>query len=440
MLYEKVLNSINEHSLLEGKKTVIAAVSGGADSVCMLDIMLNIGQRLGINIECAHLNHNLRGEESDSDEAFVKKLCEKKNVKFHCKSVDVMASANGISIEDAARRARYDFFAELLNDVPDSVIATAHNANDNVETFFINLLRSCGTRGLCGIPRQRDGFIRPMLDITRQEIISHLESIGQDFCTDSTNSDTDYLRNFIRHRIIPEFETRKETDVHKTVLTAIENLKADCDALDAIADKSKTNDKNKLLLLEDAVLYRVLSRMCHDKCGIILDRKHFLEIKKMLLKDSNSKVQLRGDVYATCDYGKLSFVSLAKSQDKIPALDNMEVNGKNVLIKKVKEFNKQLTKNCIDCDKIVGNLFVRSRRDGDIFFCQGRCSTSKLKKLFTNSKIPVSERNSRIILCDESDSVVFVEGFGSDSRFAPDENSRCVLEICIKKEDVQNGK
>ena len=281
MLYEKVLNSITEHSLISGKKTVIAAVSGGADSVCMLDILLKLRQRLGINIECAHLNHSLRGEESDGDERFVAKLCERLGVVLHTKSVNVSAMADGISIEDAARRARYDFFGQLLNEIPDSVIATAHTANDNVETFFINLMRSCGTRGLCAIPRQRDGFIRPLLDITRQEIISHLESIGQDYRVDSTNADTDYLRNFIRHEIIPRLETRKETDVHKTVLTAIENLRSDCDALDAIADKNITCDKDKLILLGDAVLYRGLSRMCHDKCGIILDRKHFLEIKKM---------------------------------------------------------------------------------------------------------------------------------------------------------------
>ena len=159
MLYEKVYNTIIKNSLIDKGCTVICALSGGADSVCLADILIALKDRLGVFVECAHLNHNLRGEESDSDEAFVTKFCNERKITLHKKSVDVEALAAGRSIEDAAREARYTFFEELTRD-KNAIVATAHTQNDNVETFFINLVRGSGAKGLCGIPQKRANIIR----------------------------------------------------------------------------------------------------------------------------------------------------------------------------------------------------------------------------------------------------------------------------------------
>ena len=430
MLYEKVLNTIKQNDLISPGQTVIAAVSGGADSVCLLDILHKLSKKLEITVEAAHLNHSLRGEESDGDERYVIKLCREKGITLHRKRVDVKTLAEGRSIEDAARDARYSFFEELVKG-KNAVVATAHTVNDNVETFFINLARGSGTRGLCAIPYSRDGIIRPMLDVTRNEITEHLEKEELCYRTDSTNFDTDFLRNFIRHKILTEFRSRKDIDIYKSVSRAISNLQKDNEALEAVADKKDTDDCKKLLTLNDAVLYRVLNNKIEAEFGIILDSNHFNAIKS-LLKKSNSKVQIKGDIYAKSEYGKLSFYKEAqRSLECIPLTfgENM-VFGKTVLIKKVKEVYKALTNNAIDCDKIGDSFYVRTRRDGDIFHCRYRDGTSKLKKLFINDKLTKADRDTRLIVCGDDGQVVFVEGYGADKRFSADAKSKNV--ICIE--------
>lgn len=431
MIYRKILNTIKENGLVTRGQTVIAAVSGGADSVCLLDVLTKLAPELCITVEAAHLNHCLRGQESDGDEQYVRELCREKGITLHVKSVDVKALSEKRSTEDAAREARYEYFAELVKG-RNAAVATAHTVNDNVETFFINLARGSGTRGLCSIPFSREGIIRPMLGVTRDEIINHLEKAGLEYRTDSTNYDTDYLRNFIRHKILAEFKTRKDIDIYKSVSRAITNLQKDSEALELIANESATDDCEKLLLLNDAVLYRVLTNKLETEFGIILDSNHFYAIKSLLEKH-NSKVQIKGDVFAENSYGKLRFYREVKKQlENVPlALGENKVMGKTVLIKKAKEVYKALTNNCVDCDKIGNSFYVRTRRDGDIFYCMYRNGTSRLKKLFINDKLTKHDRDTRLIVCSADGQTVFVEGYGADDRFAADTNSKNVISIEI---------
>ena len=431
MLYEKVQKTIKENSLIKDAKVVIAAVSGGADSVCLLDVLDKLSGVFGFSLECAHLNHNLRGEESDGDERYVRKLCAQRNIPLHVKSVDVMALAKNKSIEDAARNARYDFFDELTCERK-ALVATAHTVNDNTETFFINLVRGSGTRGLCGIPMVRGNIIRPLLDVTRAEIIEHLKEHGLEYRTDSTNSDTEYLRNFIRHEVVGKFAMREDIDVYKTVSRAIANLQKDNKALEELAKKQDTDDCNELKELSDAVLYRVLTAKAEKEFSLILDSKHFELIKQLLCKN-NSRVQIKGDIYAKNEYGKFSFYREYEKESEVigPLLDKTKVFGKTVLIKKDKEIYKALTNKDLDCDKIGDSLYARTRRDGDIVHCTYRQSTTKLKKLFIGDKLTKADRDRRIIVCNKNGEIVFVEGYGADKRFLADSNSKNIIRIEI---------
>lgn len=198
----KVARTVREHQLLEAEDKILVALSGGADSVALLRVLLKLGYRC----EAVHCNFRLRGEESERDEAFVRSLCRKQKVLLHVKVFDTVAYAEekGVSIEMAARELRYDYFETLRKEWRYDKIAVAHHRNDNAETLMLNLIRGTGLKGLTGI-HHRNGFVvRPLLDSGREEIERFLADEGLDFVTDSTNLETDAVRNKIRLDILPQ--------------------------------------------------------------------------------------------------------------------------------------------------------------------------------------------------------------------------------------------
>ncbi len=427
MLYDRVSQFITENSLIPRGGRVIAAVSGGADSVCMLDLLQKLREPLGFTLECAHFNHNLRGAESDADEEFVRKLCARMGIELHVGAADVKKLSVGRSVEDAARQARYAFFESL-----GGIIATAHTQNDNVETFFINLLRGSGGRGLSAIPVKRGNIIRPMLNSSRQMILEHLAAAGLEYKTDSSNFDSSYLRNYIRLELMPALCSRAELSPLVTVSRAIENICGEQEALDAVADTVSDFTVTSLKALPDALLWRVLTKKLEKEQGFVLDSVHFDAVKS-LLDRAGKRVQLRGDIYAENSGGTLTFIRLVPRDNRTVKLMLGEntVLGKTVLIKKNTEVYNRLTNTVADYDKINSNLYAGSRADGDEFHCQGRKCSSRLKKLLVNDKLPRCARDSLVVIRDGGGRVVFVEGYGVDSRFCADSGSKKTLSIEI---------
>ena len=190
MLYEKVKKTIEEHSLLQKGDTVICAVSGGADSMCLLTLMRNLSKEMDLRVVAANLNHSLRGRESDGDSQFVETICEIKGIHFYGKKLDVglIAKARGMSVEEAGREERYKFFDELSHKLGGAKIATGHNISDNAETILVRLARGSGAKGLCGIRYKRGNIIRPLLDCTRREIETYLLENAVMWREDSSNS------------------------------------------------------------------------------------------------------------------------------------------------------------------------------------------------------------------------------------------------------------
>ena len=194
---DKVLTWMHAQEMTQPGDTVVCAVSGGADSVCMLHVLLSLRDTLGITVEAAHFNHHLRGKESDRDEAFVRQLCETLGVHLYVDGGDVQSRAARTheSMEEAARKLRYAFFSSLPG-----LIATAHTQDDNLETVLLNLTRGTGLTGLCGIPPKRENLIRPLLPCSRAEIEDYLEKNGLSYVTDSSNLLPDVRRSRPRRR------------------------------------------------------------------------------------------------------------------------------------------------------------------------------------------------------------------------------------------------
>ena len=209
----KVLSFIDKYQLIENKKTVLAAVSGGYDSLCMLYLLNEIKNIRGFDLKVMHLNHDFRAE-ADSDMEFVRSVSEKLGLEFFCEKVNVeqYAKVHGISFETAGRQVRYDFFDRVASQFQKSVIATAHNANDNIESFFMHLMRGSGLNGLSGISAKRDNIIRPLLFVTREEIENYCKENNIVPVIDVTNESDDYTRNDIRHNVIPSVLERCSID------------------------------------------------------------------------------------------------------------------------------------------------------------------------------------------------------------------------------------
>lgn len=229
---EKVLSAAADHGMAEKGDAVVAALSGGADSVSLLYALKELSGELGITVSACHVNHHLRGEESDSDMRFCEKLCERLDIPIVVREVDVKSlQQKHESLEECARRVRYDFFAEVSQG---KRLATAHTANDSAETVLLNLMRGTGLKGLCGIPPVRGNIIRPLIYCTRDEVEEYCRSRGLSWVTDRTNLSTDYTRNKIRHIILPEM-LKINGSLYSTVTRMEKSLREDSDFLEGMA-------------------------------------------------------------------------------------------------------------------------------------------------------------------------------------------------------------
>lgn len=208
MMIDKVKKTIEKFNLISKEDKILVGVSGGPDSISLLNILY----QLGYNICTAHINHGIR-ETADNDEEFVKKFCEKRNIHCFVKRVKLKEMASGMTLEEVGRKVRYDFFYEIMNQENCTKIATAHNANDNAETVIMNIIRGSGMSGLKGIDAKRNNIIRPLIEITRREIEEYCESENLNPCHDETNDEAVYTRNKVRLELVPYIEKNINSNV-----------------------------------------------------------------------------------------------------------------------------------------------------------------------------------------------------------------------------------
>ena len=402
------------------------AVSGGADSVALLSVMLKIQSEYGFGVFAAHFNHKLRGEESERDMLFVKELCDKLGVELVCGEGDVKAFAkeHKLSTELAARQMRYDFFDGL----PADFVATAHTASDNLETVIFNLVRGSGIAGLCGIPQKRGKYIRPLIFCTREEIEAYCREEGLDYVTDSTNLCDDYSRNLIRHKVVPVLKQLNPSVENSVMNTSLEL----CFDRDALEDTAKSEYKKRLCnegldvdgLAEAgmATAGRVLRLFCLQMTGESPDYKHTNDLFSVAV--NGGRCSLSGGATATRQKNILKIFF----PDNTPRYKVSIEKIKNDLIKKDKKVNNLLLKNLFDCDKIAGEPVVRSRESGDKIRLLGRGCTKTLKQLFNENGVPLFKREALPVIADEK-GVIWVCGFGVAERVAPDEGSTSICKI-----------
>lgn len=398
-------------NLLDGESHITVALSGGQDSVVLTHLMKNAATELGFTLSALHIHHGIRAA-SDEEEQFVRALCKEWDIPLTVRTFHLREEFPGeSSLEAIAHHRRYQLFDEFVTE--DHLVATAHHLQDNMETFFINLCRGSGCKGLSGIAPKRNGIIRPLLDFSKEEIKQYAQQHGLRWVEDESNTDTYYLRNHIRHNILPALLGRKDVSFAKGFAATVQNLRLEDESLEQGCPEGSA-----------AVLWRNLKKQCPP-----LSRERFERIyTRLSAGEQDFSEQIAADLFCYAKAGKITF-SAPLTQTTIEptplAPECTLADGRKICLK---EIHSEFTNFDIDCDKINGDPLFRSRRVGDEIALPGRPKKS-VKKLFCEHKV---ERREEKVLISDDTGVVWIEGFGSDRRCTPTKTTKKAWRIEIR--------
>ena len=428
MFHWNIQKYIEEKQLFTLHDKVLVALSGGADSVALLRVLLV----LGYHCEAAHCNFHLRGEESDRDERIVNELCKGLGVTLHVTHFDTVtyASRHHVSVEMAAREMRYDWFEQLRKERGMAVIAVAHHRDDSVETFLLNLIRGAGINGLKGISPHNGCIVRPLLEVSRQDILDYLRCLRQGYVTDSTNLQDEYMRNKIRLNILPMLrelnpsvsESIAETSRRLTDVSLIYNKEIE-------AGKERVMEKSGHILISRlmeesapaALLFEILHPLGFNsvQAGDVFrslsaqSGKRFVSAGWEVLRDRTELIIRRR---------KLADEEV---EENVPpfrlAMETQEIMPDFVIPK-----NKDTA--CLDADKVVLPLTVRKWRQGDKFVPFGMKGKKKVSDYLTDRKFSLFQKENQYVVCSAGQ-IVWLVGERSDDRFRVTEDTKRVLII-----------
>ncbi len=457
----KVLSFIEENSMINDKDKILVALSGGPDSICLLNILNELKQKLNITIFAAHVNHCLRGDAALDDENYCLNFCESLDIPCYIKRVDVekLAKDRGVSTEMAGRDARYEFFEELMKTLTINKIAIAHNANDQAETVIMRAVRGTGIEGLIGIKPIRDNkYIRPILCLTRDEIEKYCSEKNLKPHIDATNLEELYSRNKIRLKAIPYIED----NFNKEVIFALNRLAYSCskdmELINSIVNFKYNKyciKKKKYIIIKkeafndmEAVITRVIRKALVEISLKFnnFEMKHVYDIMKLQKGITGKNINITNNVIAINEYGDI----------KLKVNDNREENNKNTTIEELKIFKKDIENNdfsyangqfafkiynkenfngFINSNFIkvfdisnISNITIRTRKNGDKIVPLGMKGSKKIKDILIDAKIPKDLRDTiPLILFD--DEVAWILGLKTSDKFKITNKTKTFLEI-----------
>ena len=389
-LAAQALGTIRRYHMLSPGDSVAAGLSGGADSVALLHWLCALREEYNFDLCAAHLNHGLRGEESEADEAFCRELCGQLRVPLHVKRVNLSGLPSGV--EEAGRNARYAFFAEL-----DRKIALAHTLSDRMETFLMNAGRGSALRGLCSIPPIRGQIVRPLLECARPQVEEYCTANHLSYRTDSTNLDTGYRRNYIRHEVMPLLAWEPEP-----LRRLFRSLEADEAYLSAEAGRYEGD----ITAAPEALKGRLLRNMLEEQ-GREPSQARMRELEKQMHAQP---------VGAACQPPEGQKPICAGGWHAAPTQKALQIEPLDeIFIKNLPKTPKEGLANCLDCDTIDGDISAGYRLAGDrMRLCNG-AGTKSFKKLCQEREIPPGARD-RLLVARDALGPVWIEGFGCAHR------------------------
>ena len=428
---QKVKKTIIKNNLISEKDRVLIGLSGGADSVFLLYALKTISEEFGFEIGACHIEHGIRGSESVHDMEFSEKLCKDLGIPFYAKQFDVPAVSRDqkISVETAARNVRYSYFEEVSKKDGFNLIATAHHRDDKVETILMNIIRGCSLRGYAGIEYKNGSVIRPLLDISKSEILTFCQENNIEYCVDSTNEDTEYTRNRIRHILLPKL---KETNpsFEESLLRQSEIFNCEDEFLNIEADKFPVDDGidlSKFSSLHKAIARRVIYKYIGNIKGSRNDIS-YTDIENALSictsGKTGSRCHISGSLEGVVSYGKFFIREKVKDlsfEYEISLGETIEIKEAGVKITLASTGgNFKISAG----DKVV----IRSRRDGDVFYPVGMNGSKKVKDYLIDKKIPADKR-MKIPILTVNEKIASIVGMRNDRRFfCPEGTCNLIIE------------
>lgn len=457
---KKVLDYVQKHQLITEGDRVVVGLSGGADSVCLLFVLLQLQEILDFSICAVHINHNLRGQEAIRDAEYVENLCKTLNIPLKIISVEVsqVAEQEKIGIEEAGRKVRYAAFEQYAKKMGGTKIALAHHQNDLAETMIYHLSRGTDLAGLVAIRPKRGKYIRPLLCMNRQDIEHYLKSMNIEYVTDSTNLEDHYMRNRIRHHVVEylEQEVNEQTAAHMS--ETAESLGELYDYL--LQDAEKKLDiygifqengifLDRKLFEEPKVLVGYVIRATVEKlAGGLKDitREHLTMIQTLADKEVGKIVCLPYGLSARKEYAGILLEKKRESSDReedarrddgsslfIPGETGWNGYRVTCIVEKaaLKEIPEKTYTKWLDYDKIKSNLVLRFRKPGDYIVINRQGGKKKIKDYFIDLKIPRQERDLVPLLC-QGQEVLWVYGYRISEAYKVQKETKTILKIQIQ--------
>lgn len=421
MIQHRISQYIDNERLFSLNDKILVALSGGADSVALLRLLLSFGY----TCEAAHCNFHLRGAESDRDESFVLELCQEQHIKLHIMHFNTAeyASQHRISIEMAARELRYHWFAEIKRESESAVIAVAHHEDDSVETLLLNLIRGTGINGLVGIRPKNGDIVRPLLCINREEILDYLQRIGQNYVTDSTNLHDEYTRNKIRLNLLPLMQ-----EINPSVRDSIIDTSNYLSEAARIYAKGIEEGKARVLTEKGIDISALLNEPAPG--ALLFEIVHPLGFNSAQSKDMLTSLsgqpgkQFSGNGWRLIkDREWLLIEKERTAEENTPAFrleeERVELTPHFVI-------PREKTTACLDADKLDGELTLRRWQAGDVFVPFGMTGKKLVSDYLTDRKFSISQKEQQWVLCC-GERIAWLVGERTDNRFRLNEGTRKVL-------------
>ena len=418
---EKIAKYIQQNQIFKKQGLILVGVSGGADSVALMLLL----QELNYNIQALHCNFHLRGEESDRDEKFVLELCKQKNIPLLIKHFDTKeyAAQHNISIEMAARDLRYNWFSEVLAETNAQCIAVAHHKNDQAETLLLNLIRGTGIRGMAGMYPLRNNIARPLLCVTRQEILSYLNQMKQDYVTDSTNLERDATRNKIRLDVLSLM-----AEINPNIISTLSDTCSIMAASIPLYQRGVDEELQRVTAKADTLNIPLLQES--EKADILL--------YEWLREDGFTNTQLReiseslsstsGKIWESRTHRILKDRDTLIRQEKGSQPEQVEIRQEEV--ESITETGADIA--YFDRDKLTLPITYRMAREGDWFIPFGMKGRKLISDYLTDIKATRFEKEHQLLaLCGED--IIWVVGHRSDNRYRVDGNTHRILRLRIER-------
>lgn len=445
---EKFKNFIEENNLIEKGDSIVSAVSGGSDSVFMLEMLLAIKDDYDLKIIVSHVNHGLRGAEAQRDEDFVKKLAEKNGLIYEVEHIDMAgyAKEHSLTCEEAGRKLRYLFFEEIKEKYKADKVAIAHNENDVAETTFLNIFRGTGLDGLESIPLRRDFYIRPILCFEKSEILDFLKENNIRYVDDSTNFTNDYKRNMIRNEIIPFIKKNFNENIVSSMSRLASIAKENNLYLEDIINdkyinivKSNTIDREGFNELNHYEKTLVLRKFLRENLNYLnnISKDNIEDMINLISLDSGKKYDIDGKHYLVNDFDKTIFKKLDINElSEEISLDFKLDKVYNIYGSKFKFVlsDKILSKKYLDYDLLTGKLSLRNRRSGDRFNPFGMKGSKKIKDYFVDKKVSSDDR-SKVLFLMNGDEIAYVVGYDIADKYRASSKTKNYLNVIMEGND-----